>query len=186
MTREEFEHVVKAAADIVKDEIVIVGSQSVLGQFPDAPSSLLTSHEVDVYPKSNPDQSERIEGAIGDGSMFHATYGYYARGVGPETITAPAGWEERLTKLELPAIRKRGGTIVAWCLDVHDLALAKLAAGREHDFQFVDDALREGLIELEQLRRGLELMPGNERERVRKRLEGAAARVARTSASLDR
>jgi hypothetical protein len=56
MTRGEFEHVVKAAADIVKDEIVIVGSQSVLGQFPDAPSSLLTSHEVDVYPKSNPDQ----------------------------------------------------------------------------------------------------------------------------------
>src|SRR5260370_1173162 len=91
MTREEFEHVVKAAAAIAKDELVVVGSQSVLAQFPDAPPSLLRSHEVDVYPKSNPDQSERIDGAIGDGSMFHSTYGYYAHGVGPETITAPAG-----------------------------------------------------------------------------------------------
>lgn len=40
MTREEFEHILKAVADIVKDEIVVVGSQSVLGQFPDAPESL--------------------------------------------------------------------------------------------------------------------------------------------------
>jgi hypothetical protein len=184
MTRDEFEHVIKAAADIVKDELVIVGSQSVLGQFPDAPPSLLRSHEVDVYPKNNPEESERIDGAIGDGSMFHSTYGYYAHGVGPETITAPAGWEGRLTKLELPAIRKKDGTVVAWCLDVHDLVLAKLAAGREHDYQFVDDALREGLVALDQLRRGLALMPEDERERVRERLEGAAARVAPASASL--
>jgi hypothetical protein len=183
MTRQEFEHVVKAAADIVKDEIVIVGSQSVLGQFPDAPPSLLRSHEVDVYPKSNPDKAESIDGAIGDGSMFHATYGYYAHGVGPETITAPAGWEGRLTKLELPAIRKRDGTVVAWCLDVHDLALAKLAAGREHDYHFVEDALREGIVELQQLRRGVALMPEDERQLVSERLEGAAARTRHTHRS---
>jgi hypothetical protein len=177
MTREEFAHVVKAAAYIVKDEIVVVGSQSVLGQFPDAPPSLLRSQEVDVYPRSNPDRSEAIDGAIGDGSMFHAEYGYYAHGVGPETITAPAGWQGRLHRVELPALRKKDGTVVCWCLEVHDLVLAKLAAGRAHDYEFVDDALREGLVGLEQLRRGLDLMPDSDRERVRDRLEGAAART---------
>jgi hypothetical protein len=31
-------------------------------------------------------------GALGDGSPFHAAFGYYAHGVGPETAKAPAGW----------------------------------------------------------------------------------------------
>jgi hypothetical protein len=123
--RAEFEHVIKAAAHIVKDEIVVVGSQSVLGGFPDAPPSLLRSQEVDVYPRSEPERAQEIDGAIGDGSMFHSTYGYYAYGVGPETIKAPAGWEARLERLELPAISKKDGTVVGWCIEVHDLVLAK-------------------------------------------------------------
>jgi hypothetical protein len=177
MTRADFEHVVKAAADVVKDELVVVGSQSILGQFADAPASLLRSQEIDVYPLSDPERAQVIDGAIGDGSTFHATYGYYAHGVGPETIAAPAGWQGRLTRLELPAIRKRDGTVVAWCLEVHDLVLAKLAAGRPHDYEFVDDALRAGLVDLEQLRLGLDLMPGHDGERVRERLDGAVART---------
>jgi hypothetical protein len=52
VNREAFEHVIKAAADIVNDEIVVVGSQSVLGNFPNAPPSLLRSQEVDLYPRS--------------------------------------------------------------------------------------------------------------------------------------
>src|SRR5438445_9427959 len=159
MTREEFEHVLRAVADIVKDEIVVVGSQSILGQFPQAPSSLLRSQEVDVYPRNAPDRAEEIDRAIGDGSMFHAEYGYYAHGVGPETITAPVGWEHRLQKLVLLAIRKRDGTITGWSLDVHDLVLAKLAAGRAHDYEFVDNVLEERLVDVAQLRLGVELMP---------------------------
>ena len=111
--------------------------------------------------------------------MFHSTYGYYAHGVGPETIKAPAGWEGRLERLDLPAIRKRDGTIVAWCLEVHDLVLAKLAAGREHDLAFAHDAIREGLVDLGRLRRGVELVPRDVQQLVAERLEGAAARVKR-------
>ena len=29
--------------------------------------------------------ADKIDGAIGEGSQFHQTYGYYAQGVGPET-----------------------------------------------------------------------------------------------------
>ena len=176
MRRQEFEHVVKAAADIVQDEIVVIGSQAVLGQFPEAPASLLRSLEVDVYPRSNPERADEIDGAIGEGSRFYETYGYYAHGVGPETAKAPAGWEERLVRLELPAIRPREGRVVVWCLEVHDLVLAKLAAGREHDFEFAVDALREGLVEEGQLRLGLDLMPESHRDQARARLDVVVAR----------
>lgn len=49
MTRSELEHLIRAAGSIADDsEIVVIGSQSVLGQFPDAPASLLASAEADV------------------------------------------------------------------------------------------------------------------------------------------
>lgn len=116
MRREEFEHVIRAAAAIVRDEIVVIGSQAVLGQYPNAPESLLKSLEVDLFPRNDPERAGEIDGAIGDGSRFHQTYDYYAHGVGPETAIAPAGWEQRLVRLELPAILRRDGTVIAWCL----------------------------------------------------------------------
>ena len=96
--------------------------------------------EVDVYPRSNPGRAVEIDGAIGEVSRFHETYGYYAHGVRPETITAPGGWESRLQELAShrfaePAVND------FWCLSLPDLMLAKLAAGRLHDIAFVEDAL---------------------------------------------
>jgi len=41
MTREQLEHLLRAAADIVDDDtIVVIGSQAILGQFPDVPASM--------------------------------------------------------------------------------------------------------------------------------------------------
>ena len=177
MNRQEFEHVIKAAADVVKDELVVIGSQAVLAEYPDAPAALLMSAEVDLYPLNNPDRAIEIDGALGDGSRFHATYEYYAHGVGPETAVAPAGWEGRLVRLELPAIRRKDSTVVAWCLEVHDLVLAKLAAGRSHDFEFAVGAIRAGLVDPEQLHLGVDLMPESHRELTRERLRTVLARV---------
>jgi hypothetical protein len=39
MRRDEFEHVIQAAVSIVQDEIVVIGSQPVLAQYPDAPET---------------------------------------------------------------------------------------------------------------------------------------------------
>jgi hypothetical protein len=175
--REEFEHVIKAAADIVNDEIVVIGSQSIFGQFGNPPASLLRSLEVDVYPRSDPERAIEIDGAIGEGSRFYDTFGYYAHGVGPETAKAPAGWEGRLLRVDLPAIRPREGIVTAWCLEVHDLVLAKLAAGREHDLEFAIDALRDGLVNESQLRLGLDLMPEGYRDRARALLENVVVRA---------
>lgn len=104
MRRDEFEHVVRAAAAIVEDEIVVIGSQAAHGQFAVLPETLLVSRELDVYPLSAPERAAEIDGAIGDGSRFDGSYGYYAHAVGPETPTAPAGWEERLVRVELPPL----------------------------------------------------------------------------------
>jgi hypothetical protein len=179
MRREHFEHVIRAAADIVRDEIVVVGSQAVLGEHPDAPQALLKSLEVDLFPRNAPERAEEIDGAIGDGSPFHQTYAYYAHGVGPETAIAPAGWEERLVRLELPAAQPKNGTVVAWCLETHDLVLAKLAAGREHDLEFAAEAIRSGLVDKDRLRSGVGLMPESHRERTRERLRGLLQRLER-------
>ena len=177
MNREEFEHVIKAAAAVVDDELVVVGSQAVLAHEPNPPAGLMTSMELDLYPRRQPDKAHEIDGSLGDGSRFHETYHYYAHGVGPETIHAPAGWENRLVRLEFPAIQRKDGTAVAWCLSMGDLMLAKLAAGRPHDIEFVEEALRTGLIDPDQLELGVELMPKTHRERTRERVAGVLARL---------
>ena len=55
MKRSEFEHLIRAAGRIAGDrEIVVIGSQAVLGQFPDAPPVLRRSMEGGLYPKNKP------------------------------------------------------------------------------------------------------------------------------------
>jgi hypothetical protein len=179
VNREEFEHVIRAAADIVKDDIVVIGSQAVLAQHPDAPALLLRSSEVDVFPRSDPTRSDEIDGAIGDGSRFHETYGYYAHGVGPEAVIAPTGWQDRLIPVEVPARGARKATVTARCLEIHDLVIAKLAANRPHDHEFVEETIRAGLVDVSQLRAGVELLSTRDRARVRERLIGAIAKVGR-------
>jgi len=48
--------------------------------------------EADRYPLREPG----LAAAIGELSEFHDTYGYYPRGLGPETATLPAKWIERV------------------------------------------------------------------------------------------
>ncbi len=92
MNRDELEHIIRAAATIADDdEFIVIGSQAILGQFPDAPEELRISNEADVWPRTHPERWELIDGAIGELSMFHDTFGYYAQGVGPETAVLPAG-----------------------------------------------------------------------------------------------
>jgi len=82
--RADLEHVIGAAANATgEDEFVVIGSQAVLGPFPDAPAALLRSIEVDIYPRRDPGKSDVIDGALGDGSRFHETHGFYAHGVLP-------------------------------------------------------------------------------------------------------
>ena len=133
MTRSELEHVIRAAGAVSDDrEIVIIGSQSMLGQFPDAPAALRVSMEADVYPRNRPERVDLIDGAIGEGSQFHEQFGYYAQGVGEATATLPDGWRDRLVQIR----NANTGGCTGLCLEVHDLAISKYVAGREKDLAF--------------------------------------------------
>jgi hypothetical protein len=164
MKRSELEHVIRAAAAIAgDDELIVVGSQAVLGQFPDAPTELLISIEVDVYPRHHPDRADLIDGSIGELSPFHQTFGYYAQGVGPTTAIVPAGWEARLVPVQTPATRGATG----WCLEIHDLVLSKYAAGREKDHAFIAGAIAHGMVDRGELERRLADLPVDAEHRAR-------------------
>jgi hypothetical protein len=175
--RSELEHLIRAAAVVAEDdELIIVGSQAILGQFPNPPATLLVSREADLYPRNRPERGDEIEGSLGDGSYFDATYSYYAHAVGPETATLPTGWEQRL----IPVRNENTGGATGWCLEIHDLLLSKCVAGRERDWDFVEEAIRHGLAQAQELSRrvGDLPIPENRRDEVGRMVEGAAARAA--------
>ena len=68
----------------------------ILATVPDPPESLARTREADIYPMAAPEKADEIDAAIGEGSQFDVTYGYYAHGVGPETAVLPDGWKGRL------------------------------------------------------------------------------------------
>ncbi len=143
MTRQQLEHIIRACATIADDdEIVVIGSQSILGRFPDAPAELRVSVEADVFPRNHPERWDLIDGSIGEGSPFHEAFGYYAQGVADDTATLPAGWRARLVPVH--NANTRGAT--GLCLEPHDLVISKYVAGREKDDHFVRQALRHRLV----------------------------------------
>lgn len=176
----DLQHVVGAAANVVEEvEFVVIGSQAILATAPDAPEALLRSMEADLYPRRSPERADEIDGALGDGSQFHRTFGYYAHGVGPETARCPAGWEERLVAMPVPPRPGSDRAAVALCLEVHDLVLSKCAAGRQQDWDFTLSALRAGLVMSEELLARVDAMPldAPTRRHVRSMVEGLARRV---------
>ncbi len=89
--------------------------------------------EADVFLMDTPEKSIVIDGAIGEQSMFHETFGYYAHGVDETTATLPEKWREPLVAIQNE--NTRGA--IGWCPEVHDLAVSKLFAGREKDLDYV-------------------------------------------------
>ena len=148
MKRSELEHLIRAVGSIANDaEIIVIGSQSILGQFPDAPAALLVSAAADLFPKNHPQLSDLIDGSIGEGSPFHELYGYYAQGVDETTATLPGGWRKRLVKISNP----NTVGVTGLCLEVHDLALSKYVAGREKDREFTSKLVKHRMIQRDTL-----------------------------------
>lgn len=156
MTRSQLEHIIRAAGAIAEDtDIVVIGSQAILGTVPLPPADLVKSIEADVFPLAHPERSDMIDGAIGEASTFHDTFGYYAQGVGPETAVLPASWRARLRKISSPATHG----VTGHCLDPHDLALSKYAAARPKDRDFNRVMIQNGYLRRPALLKLLEEMP---------------------------
>jgi hypothetical protein len=71
--------------------------------------------------------STKLDGAIGEWSMFHQTHGYYVQGVGRDTAVLPEGWENRLVAVSGPNTNGRTGL----CLDARPLPGQTRRAPRE-------------------------------------------------------
>lgn len=167
MTREQVEHAIRAAGAVLGvSELLVIGSQAVHGSLPDElPIEATRSVEVDVAVRGDIDgrMADLIDGSLGEASMFHDTFGYYARGVVESTARLPVGWQERLVRFETPAT----GGVTAWCLELHDLWISKAVAGREKDHEFCRALVQRGLVTPEVLRARIPTVPDLD-ERVRR------------------
>jgi hypothetical protein len=170
VTRAQLEHVIRAACAIADDpEVIVIGSQAILGQFPSPPPEMTLSLEADVYPRNHPERADLIDGALGELSMFHNTFGYYADGVAATTATLPAGWTERLVPIRNANTLDKTG----WCLELHDILVSKYVAGRDKDRRYCSAAARHGLAQRETLldRLSKTNLPSADVERIRAAVE---------------
>lgn len=175
MTKAQFEHAIRAAGAVLDtNKVLVIGSQalhaSVTGRLP---PEALRSVEADVaaLPSDRDGHlADLLDGAIGEASQFHETFGYYVQGVVASTAVLPVGWRRRLVRYASPGT----AGVVAWCLEVHDLWISKAIAGRPKDLEFCRALLKRGVVRPATLRVRLAKVKGLD-DRVRRAVE---ARIA--------
>lgn len=159
MKRSEFDHTVRAAAAVLgENEILVIGSQALHAAGIDPfPPEAERSVEADVAPLHDADEAKAdlIDGSIGEASMFHQSFGYFAQGVSASTAILPDGWRDRLVRYQTPDTNG----VVALCPEIHDLWLSKAAALRPKDVEFCTALLERNLVDRDTLRERLARMP---------------------------
>jgi Nucleotidyltransferase of unknown function (DUF6036) len=157
MRRDQLEHAIRAACQITGQlEVIVVGSQAILGTYPEyeLPSLATRSLEIDILPITD-DNNETIRladlivGVAGEFSLFEQQHGFSIDGVDLTTSALPEGWRTRLVKVQNEKTAAPAGQprYIGWCLDKEDLCIAKLCAFREKDRNFVDALIRDDLVD---------------------------------------
>lgn len=168
MKKQQVDHVLRAAGRITGEKkFIIFGSQALHGKHPDIADTIIKSAEVDLLAPDQPDRTEWLV-AIGAYSPFHEQFGYYADPVSESTATLPRGWRGRLIRLAAGDTEGVSG----FCLEPHDLAIAKYAAFRDKDLVFTRELARRGILSKDQLLMLLGQTSVNDelRERIRARI----------------
>ena len=146
MNRSQFEHTIRAAAGVVGVyEVIVIGSQAIHPSMDPVPEASQRSVETDIvlFDDADGTKADLVDGAIGEASMFHRTFGYYAQGMTIGAALLPEGWRDRLVRYESP---KTNG-VVAWCLSPEDVWIAKALAGRPKDLEFCRALLERGHVD---------------------------------------
>src|SRR5882724_5509312 len=153
MQRSQLETALRAVAELTKErECVLVGSQAVHAHTQDPPVEVLISEECDVLPKDRFEKLELVASILGKTSSFHIANGFFVDPVDPGIVLLPTGWESRLKPMHI-------GDVTAWCLEVNDLVVSKLNAGRLKDYEFVNAMLRVRLADFETIVRRIQTLP---------------------------
>jgi hypothetical protein len=160
VNRQQLAHLLRSACAVARDaDVLVLGSQSILGSFDeeDLPSAATASQEADIAFIDDPGRkkADQVEGAIGEMSTFHEEHGIYAEGVDIEVAILPDGWKDRLVSWELQSSQPAEPHF----LDPHDLAVSKLAAGRDKDRDFVLALIHGGLLDVAVIRKRASMLP---------------------------
>lgn len=135
--------------------IVIFGSSSILASFPETDEKrwLALTNDADfILSPWEDDVAMEVNKVIGKGRAFHSENGYYADIVKPVAFDEfPPGFQERLVKLD--------GFPNVFALEPHDMAIAKIFAGRPKDISLLSILLAEGKLNEATLRTRLWFMP---------------------------
>lgn len=108
MRRDQLEHAIRTACQIIgHPAVIIVGSQAILGSFgeDELPVEATMSVEVDVLPISDnntvtAELADLIEAVAGEWSPFEEQHGFSIDGVDLDTAVLPAGWRDRLVRVQ--------------------------------------------------------------------------------------
>ena len=114
------------------------------------------SVEIDILPIADDNAettrlADLIEGVAGEFSPFEELHGFSIDGADLKTSALPAGWRDRLVKVQNANTAPPGGEpqYTGWCLDKEDLSVAKLCAFREKDQNFVAALIHSALVDRE-------------------------------------
>ncbi len=135
MRVEALRHLARSAAALAPEStIVVFGSASVFATYPEL------GVECDLYQQTKDadlifepwEQSlgKALNNAVGKESLFYDHFGYYADIISPAAFDCfPPDFRDRLVPLE--------GCPRVFALDPHDMAVAKLFAGRPKDVRLL-------------------------------------------------
>jgi hypothetical protein len=106
MRRDQLEHAIRTACQIIgRPEVIVVGSQSILGTFREdqLPADATMSVEIDILPIADDNAetgrlADLIEGVAGEFSPFEELHGFSIDGVDLTTSALPTSWRSRLVK----------------------------------------------------------------------------------------
>jgi hypothetical protein len=174
MRRDQLEHAIRTACQIIDhSDVIVVGSQAILGSYRESelPVETTMSVEVDILPIGRDSVetarlADVIEGVAGEFSPFERLHGYSIDGVDLETSALPEGWRDRLVRIQNvntagPAAQPQ---FTGWCINKEDLCVTKLCAFREKDRNFVRALLDAGLVDVALISERLSAVPERYRD----------------------
>jgi hypothetical protein len=132
----------KARALSGETDYVVFGSLAALGYAGDVPARMAVSLDVDAYTRGDPGRVFALARALGQGSVFEAQHGYYLDPISPAVATLPAGWEERLVRIELEP------RLAVWFLEPNDAAVSKYARMEPRDREWIRAGLQGRILSL--------------------------------------
>ncbi|MDQ3634241.1 MAG: hypothetical protein M3405_06990 [Acidobacteriota bacterium] len=130
---------------IIGELPIIVGSQAIFAITDFPPEIVQKSVECDFlllkeFAKLRPKLDEKL----GIFSKRQQETGFYADILGLATVVLPDGWQNRVTEL-----KDENEKVLAFCVEIHDIAISKLMAGREKDFKFLQNAFEANYLQIE-------------------------------------